>query len=86
MGNETIAMANAKPTLAEQPYVRKLRKPPKLIYCVLGYLWKLLILKTRRSGRDESRPAQREGAVYRGCNYASRLDYIYTARFYCRIR
>ena len=38
-------MANPRKTLAEQLHSRKIKKPPTLIYCALGYLWRALYLK-----------------------------------------
>ncbi len=38
-------MAKTKKTLAEQLHSRRLHKPPKVIYCILGYLWKLMYFK-----------------------------------------
>ena len=72
-------MANAKPTLAEQLHARKLRKPPKLIYCMLGYLWKLLYFKKLGVQVEmKADPRKEKGPYIVVSNHASRLDYIYT--------
>lgn len=72
-------MAHAKKTLAEKLHSRKLRKPPKAIYCALGYLWKLLYFKklgVQVEIKDD--PRKQKGSYIVVSNHASRLDYIYT--------
>ena len=72
-------MANAKKTLAEQLHARRLKKPPKLIYCILGYLWKLMYWKKlgiHVEMKDD--PRKEKGSYIVVSNHASRLDYIYT--------
>ena len=75
----TDRMAKAKQTLAEQLHSRKLRQPPKLIYLILGYLWKLLYFKKLgvHVERKED-PRKCKGPYIVVSNHASRLDYIYT--------
>lgn len=72
-------MPTTKKTLAEQLHSRKLRKPPKLIYCILGYLWKLLYFKKLGVHIDmKTDPRKHKGPYIVVSNHASRLDYIYT--------
>ncbi len=72
-------MAKQKKTLAQKLHARKLRQPPKLIYCALGYLWRLLYFKklgVHAEIRDD--PRNCKGPYIVVSNHASRLDYIYT--------
>lgn len=72
-------MAKKQKTLAEQLYSRKIRKPPTLIYWILGYLWKLLYFKklgVKTTFQDDPRDCK--GAYIMVSNHASRLDYIFT--------
>ena len=72
-------MAKTKRTLAEQLHSRKLHQPPKLIYCALGYLWKLLYFKklgVKIERKDD--PRKCKGPYIVVSNHASRMDYIYT--------
>ena len=72
-------MAKAKMTLAEQLHARKLKKPPKLIYCILGYVWKLLYFKKLGVQAEiKTDPRKEKGPYIVVSNHASRLDYIYT--------
>ncbi len=72
-------MRNKQKTLAEQLHSRKLHQPPKLIYCALGYLWKLLYFKklgVTIERKDD--PRKCKGPYIVVSNHASRMDYIYT--------
>jgi len=72
-------MSKAKKTLAEQLHSRKLHQPPKVVYCILGYLWKLLYFKklgVKVEIKDDPRSCK--GAHILVSNHASRLDYIFT--------
>ena len=72
-------MANTRKTLAEQLHARKLKKPPKLIYCALGYLWKLMYWKKLGIQVEyQDDPRKCKGPYIVVSNHASRLDYIYT--------
>ena len=72
-------MANEKKTLAEQLHVRRLHKPPKWIYCTLGYLWKLMYWKKLGVHAEmKVDPRKEKGPYIVVSNHASRLDYIYT--------
>jgi len=66
-------------TLAQKLHSRKIKQPPKLIYCALGYLWKLLYFKklgVHAEIKDD--PRKCKGPYILVSNHASRLDYIYT--------
>ena len=72
-------MAREQKTLAQKLHSRKIHKPPKLIYCMLGYLWRVLYFKklgVHAEIRDD--PRNCKGPYIIVSNHASRLDYIYT--------
>ncbi len=72
-------MAKKQKTLAEQLHARKIRKPPTLIYWILGYLWRMLYFKklgVKVALKDNPRDCK--GAYIMVSNHASRLDYIFT--------
>lgn len=72
-------MPKVKMTLQEQLHTRKLKKPPKLIYCILGYVWKLLYFKKLGVQAEiKTDPRKEKGPYIVVSNHASRLDYIYT--------
>ncbi|MEA4869232.1 MAG: 1-acyl-sn-glycerol-3-phosphate acyltransferase [Christensenella sp.] len=72
-------MANPRKTIAEKLHARKIRKPPALIYCALGYLWRILYFK--KLGVEvtfKEDPRSCKGPYIMVSNHASRLDYIFT--------
>ena len=72
-------MSREKKTLAQKLHSRRIRKPPKLIYCVLGYIWRLLYFKklgVHVEMKDDPRTCK--GPYIVVSNHASRLDYIFT--------
>ena len=72
-------MANEQKTLAQKLHSRKIKQPPKLIYCTLGYLWRLLYFKKLGVHAEiKSDPRKCKGPYIVVSNHASRLDYIYT--------
>ncbi|HWQ06803.1 MAG TPA: 1-acyl-sn-glycerol-3-phosphate acyltransferase [Feifaniaceae bacterium] len=72
-------MPKTKRTLQEQLHARRLKEPPKLIYCILGYLWKLMYFKKLNIHVDmKDDPRKCKGPYIVVSNHASRLDYIYT--------
>ncbi len=72
-------MAKDRKTLAQRLHARKLKKPPVLVYCALGYLWRLLNFK-KLGVKAEIRndPRKCKGPYILVSNHASRLDYIFT--------
>lgn len=72
-------MPNAKPTLQERLHQRRIKRPPKAIYCLLGYIWRLIYFK-KLGVRAELRsdPRRCKGPYIIVSNHASRMDYIYT--------
>ena len=72
-------MSKSKRSLQEQLHARKLSQPPKLIYRILGYLWKLLYFKKLNIHTEiKNDPRKHKGPYIVVSNHASRLDYIYT--------
>ncbi|NLI54398.1 MAG: 1-acyl-sn-glycerol-3-phosphate acyltransferase [Clostridiales bacterium] len=72
-------MAKHRRTLAERLHARKIKKPPTLIYWILGYLWRLLYFKKLGLQVDiREDPRRCKGPYIVVSNHASRLDYIYT--------
>lgn len=72
-------MAKATKTLAEQLHARKIKKPPVLIYWILGYLWRLFSFQkfgVKTEFLDDPRRCSGPHIVV--ANHASRLDYMYT--------
>lgn len=66
-------------TLQEKLHARKIKQPPRLVYCALGYLWRILYFKKLGLNveiRDD--PRKCKGPYIIVSNHASRLDYIYT--------
>jgi 1-acyl-sn-glycerol-3-phosphate acyltransferase len=65
-------------SISEQLRTRRLRKPPALIYILLGYIWKLLFVKklnVKFIYKDDPRKCKKPHIII--SNHASRLDYIY---------
>ncbi len=72
-------MAKWDKTLAEALHARKIKKPPTLIYWILGYLWRLLYFKKLNLKTEiKEDPRKCKGPYIVVSNHASRLDYIYT--------
>jgi 1-acyl-sn-glycerol-3-phosphate acyltransferase len=72
-------MLKTKRTLQEKLYARKIKQPPKIIYCALGYLWRALYFKRLGlSAEIRDDPRKCSGPYIVVSNHASRLDYIYT--------
>jgi len=72
-------MKNEKKTLQEKLHARRIKQPPKLVYCALGYLWRILYFKKlglKVEIKDD--PRKCKGPYIVVSNHASRLDYIYT--------
>jgi len=68
-----------KLTLARKLSKRKLKRPPAVIYQLLGYLWKALYFKklgVKVTYKND--PRKCKGACIVVSNHASRMDYIYT--------
>jgi 1-acyl-sn-glycerol-3-phosphate acyltransferase/ribosomal protein S27AE len=75
----TTRMKNPRPTLQEQLAATNARKPPLLVYLLLGYLWKLLFIrKYNVHYRYEIDPRKVKGPYIVISNHASRVDYLYT--------
>ena len=72
-------MAQERKTLAQKLHSRRIKQPPKLIYCTLGYLWRLLYFKKLGVHAEiKNDPRDCKGPYIIVSNHASRLDYIYT--------
>jgi len=72
-------MQKTKRTLQEKLHARKIKQPPKLAYCALGYLWRILYFKRLGlSVEIKDDPRKCKGPYIVVSNHASRLDYIYT--------
>ncbi|MCE5190105.1 MAG: 1-acyl-sn-glycerol-3-phosphate acyltransferase [Eubacteriales bacterium] len=72
-------MAKERKTLAQRLHARRIKKPPKLIYCILGYLWRILYFKKLGVHAEiKNDPRTCKGPYILVSNHASRLDYIYT--------
>lgn len=72
-------MKKEKKSLQEKLHARRIKQPPKLIYCALGYLWRMLYFKKlglQAEIKDD--PRKCKGPYIVVSNHASRLDYIYT--------
>ena len=72
-------MKKEKKTLQEKLHARRIKQPPKLVYCALGYLWRILYFKKlglKVEMKDD--PRKCKGPYIVVSNHASRLDYIYT--------
>ncbi len=68
-----------KPTLAQKLVHRKIKKPPFLIYNLLGGIWKLLFFKKLHVSVDyQADPRKTKGPYIVISNHASRMDYIYS--------
>ncbi len=66
-------------TLQEQLYLRKIRKPPALIYWVLALVWKLIFVpryKVHYTWKIDKKTVKPPFIVI--SNHASRVDYLYT--------
>ena len=72
-------MATPRRTLAERLHSRKIKQPPKLIYCTLGYLWRWVYFKKLNvKVTMHQDPRDCRGPYIMVSNHASRLDYIFT--------
>ncbi len=72
-------MAKPEKTLAQTLHARKIKNPPKLIYLMLGYIWRLLYFKKLNLHVEmKDDPRKCKGPYIVVSNHASRLDYIYT--------
>ena len=68
-----------KETLQKKLHNRKLKRPPLLIYLMLGYIWKLMFNKKLNVHYDYKINLKHfKGPYIVVSNHASRLDYIYT--------
>lgn len=68
-----------KKTLQEKLHSRKLKRPPLLIYNILGYLWKFMYKKKLNVNFDyKIKLKDYKGPYIVVSNHASRMDYIYT--------
>lgn len=68
-----------KKTLQEKLHKRKLKRPPLLIYIILGYLWKLMYKKKLNFNIDyKINLKDYKGPYIVVSNHSSRMDYIYT--------
>lgn len=70
---------NKKPTLAEKLHRRKIKQPPKYLYLILAYIWKLMYEKKLGVTIEyKVEPKKEKGPFIVVSNHASRLDYIFT--------
>lgn len=68
-----------KKTLQEKLHRRKLKRPPLIIYNILGYLWKFLYKKKLNINYEYKISLKDyKGPYIVVSNHASRMDYIYT--------
>lgn len=73
-------MPTIKPTLQQQLEKRKIKQPPKILYYVLTYLWKMIYFKklgVTVHYHTDLTPYKNQPCIIVS-NHASRLDYIYT--------
>ncbi|MEA5049356.1 MAG: 1-acyl-sn-glycerol-3-phosphate acyltransferase [Eubacteriales bacterium] len=72
-------MTKQKKSLAQKLHARRIKQPPKLVYCALGYLWRMLYFrKLGVHAEIKDDPRDCKGPYIIVSNHASRLDYIYT--------
>jgi len=72
-------MSKPKRTLQEKLAKWKAKKPPLLIYLILGYLWKILFIKKYNVHYTYNiNPKELKGPYIVISNHASRVDYLYT--------
>jgi len=72
-------MSQPKQTLQEKLAKWKAKKPPLLIYLILGYLWKILFIKKYNVHYTyKINPKEMKGPYIVISNHASRVDYLYT--------
>ncbi|MBE5760951.1 MAG: hypothetical protein E7334_03015 [Clostridiales bacterium] len=68
-----------KPTIAQELEIRRIKKPPAVIYPLLGRIWQLLYFKKLNVHVEYKFDHKKlKGAYIAVANHASRMDYIYT--------
>jgi len=72
-------MSTQKQTIAQKIHSRKIKKPPTLIYRILGGIWKMLFMKKYGVSYTFKTDFRKEKGPYiLVSNHASRADYIFT--------
>ncbi len=79
LGGTQMKNPQPQPTLQEALYLRKIKKPPALIYWILAFVWKVLFFPKYHVHLHYRIPkSQIKGPFIVVSNHASRVDYLYT--------
>lgn len=71
-------MSKEKKTIEQKLHGKKMKRPPYIIYNVLGFIWKLLFMKKYGVSYEFKTDFRKEKGPYiLVSNHASRLDYIF---------